>query len=200
MPKYFAYLDLWVSKSSKPALLYYFREPLVIFSGGMSYDRAGRTPCITVMTGKTTTVLEMEYNVVDFVVLCETPWQNGKLKQKKIVSIYDQEIPQSQTADKPMAPRGRTTQPLRDSRKTNQAKQPALSSPSRWLQNYTMHNKLSGIFLCSSLCSADQFQLQWREQDFRQMKPWNFRRHLLNRHLGRARIAEGVSEQKSHPL
>ena len=103
----------------------------MIFSGGMSYDRAGRTPCITVMTGKTTTVLEMEYNVVDFVVLCETPWQNGKLKQKKIVSIYDQEIPQSQTADKPMAPRGRTTQPLRDSRKTNQAKQPALSSPSR---------------------------------------------------------------------
>ena len=55
----------------------------MIFSGGMSYDRAGRTPCITVMTGKTTTVLEMEYNVVDFVVLCETPWQNGKLEQKK---------------------------------------------------------------------------------------------------------------------
>ena len=49
----------------------------MIFSGGMSYDRAGRTPCITVMTGKSTTVLEMEYNVVDFVVLCETPWQNG---------------------------------------------------------------------------------------------------------------------------
>ena len=28
----------------------------------------------------------------------------------KIVSEYDQEIPQSQTADKPMAPRGRATQ------------------------------------------------------------------------------------------
>ena len=58
-------------------MIYLCREPLVIFSGGMSYDRAGRTPCITVMTGKSTTVLEMEYNVVDFVVLCETPWQNG---------------------------------------------------------------------------------------------------------------------------
>ena len=45
----------------------------------------------------------------------------------KIVSQYDQEIPQSQTADKPMAPRGRATQPPRDTRKTNQAKQPALS-------------------------------------------------------------------------
>ena len=31
----------------------------------------------------------------------------------KIVSEYDQEIPQSQTADNPMAPRGRATQPPR---------------------------------------------------------------------------------------
>jgi hypothetical protein len=51
----------------------------VIFSGGMSYDRAGRTPCITVMSGKNTTVLEMEHTIIDFVVLCETPWQNGKI-------------------------------------------------------------------------------------------------------------------------
>ena len=29
----------------------------------------------------------------------------------KIVSVYDQEIPQSQTADNPMAPRRRATQP-----------------------------------------------------------------------------------------
>ena len=67
-----------------------------------------------------------------------------------------------------------------------------------------MHNKFSSFlcfasFLCSSSCSADQFQLQRREQDLRQMKPRNFRRHPLNRHLGRARIAEGASKQKSHP-
>ena len=49
----------------------------------------------------------------------------------KIVSKYDQEISQSQTADNPMAPRGRAAQPSRDIRKTNVAKQPALSSPSR---------------------------------------------------------------------
>ena len=36
----------------------------------------------------------------------------------KIVSEYDQEILQSQTADKPMAPRGRYTQQSRDIRKT----------------------------------------------------------------------------------
>ena len=37
----------------------------------------------------------------------------------KIVSEYDQEIPQSQTTDNPMSPRGRATQPSRDTRKTN---------------------------------------------------------------------------------
>ena len=34
-------------------------------------------------------------------------------------SEYDQEIPQSKTADKPMAPRGRVTQQSCDPRKTN---------------------------------------------------------------------------------
>ena len=37
----------------------------------------------------------------------------------KIVSEYDQEIPQSQTADNPVAPRGGAAQPSRDTRKTN---------------------------------------------------------------------------------
>ena len=40
----------------------------------------------------------------------------------KIVSEYDQEIPQLQTADKPMTPQGRATQQSRDTWKTNQAR------------------------------------------------------------------------------
>ena len=36
----------------------------------------------------------------------------------KIVSEYDQEIPQSQTADNPVAPRGRAAQPSQDTMKT----------------------------------------------------------------------------------
>ena len=43
----------------------------------------------------------------------------------KIVSEYDQEIPQSQTADNPMAPRGRAIRPSRDTRKTNLSTQRA---------------------------------------------------------------------------
>ena len=47
-------------------------------------------------------------------------------------SEYDQEIPQAQTADKPIALRGRATQ-HHATRKTIEARQPALSlsSPSR---------------------------------------------------------------------
>ena len=37
----------------------------------------------------------------------------------EIVSEYDQEIPQSQTADNPVALRGRAAQPSQDTRKTN---------------------------------------------------------------------------------
>ena len=42
-----------------------------------------------------------------------------KITCLKILSEHDQEIPQSQTADKPMAPRGRPTQQSPDIRKTN---------------------------------------------------------------------------------
>ena len=41
------------------------------------------------------------------------------LDYKKIVSEYDQEIPQSQTADNPVALQGRAAQPSRGTRKTN---------------------------------------------------------------------------------
>ena len=49
----------------------------------------------------------------------------------KIANEYDQEIPQSLTADNPMAPRGRATEQSRGTRKANLAKQSAVSSPSR---------------------------------------------------------------------
>ena len=42
-----------------------------------------------------------------------------KMVLEKIVNEYDQEIPQSQTADNPVAPQGRAVQPSRDTRKTN---------------------------------------------------------------------------------
>ena len=54
------------------------REPFVIFSGGMPYEKAGHTPTITVMRGTSTTVLEMDHPVIDFVTVCSTPWNSGQ--------------------------------------------------------------------------------------------------------------------------
>ena len=52
----------------------------------------------------------------------EQAFRNNEYWRPRIVikhknSKYDQEIPQSQTADKPVAPRGRATQQLWDTRK-----------------------------------------------------------------------------------
>ena len=72
-------------------------------------------------------------------------------------------------------------------------------------RKYTMHNKFSN-YLCSHLFGAHlcavliNFNCNDENRDLRQMKTRNFRHHPLNRHLGRAGIAEGASKQKSHPL
>ncbi|XP_017963804.1 syntaxin-binding protein 5 isoform X3 [Drosophila navojoa] len=49
-------------------------ETFTIFSGGMPSEKSSKSNCITVMVGKTTTVLEMEHAVCDFITLCENPW------------------------------------------------------------------------------------------------------------------------------
>ena len=54
-----------------------------------------------------------------FVLLIKNCHNHISFKGTKIVSEYDQEIPQSQTADNPVASRGRASQPSRDTRKTN---------------------------------------------------------------------------------
>lgn len=54
-------------------------DTFVVFSGGTTNDSAGRIPSITVMHGKSTTVLEMEHNIIDFITLCENPFVGGKV-------------------------------------------------------------------------------------------------------------------------
>lgn len=65
----------------KKTTFWVFSEAFVIFSGGMPFDQACRTPSITVVYNKTTTVLEMEHNVIDFVTFCDSPYVSGKLSQ-----------------------------------------------------------------------------------------------------------------------
>lgn len=59
----------------------------MVLSGGLSYDTVGRRACLTVMHGKSTAVLEMDYPIVDFLTLCETPYPNGKLERCTVDAV-----------------------------------------------------------------------------------------------------------------
>ncbi|XP_023684674.1 syntaxin-binding protein 5-like isoform X11 [Paramormyrops kingsleyae] len=68
-------------ESCKPILKVEYKttrnsEPFIIFSGGLSYDKANRRPTLTIMHGKSITALEMDHPIVEFLVLCETPYSN----------------------------------------------------------------------------------------------------------------------------
>ncbi|XP_043490602.1 syntaxin-binding protein 5 isoform X15 [Polistes fuscatus] len=67
-------------------------EAYVIFSGGLAYDTTGRTPSITVIHGKTTTVLEMEHNVVDFITLCDSPWTSDFQDPYAVVVLLQNDL------------------------------------------------------------------------------------------------------------
>ncbi|KAK3568912.1 hypothetical protein QTP86_019560, partial [Hemibagrus guttatus] len=68
------------------------REPFVIFSGGLSYDKAGRRPTLTIMHGKAITVLEMDHPIVEFLVLCETPYLNEVQEPYAVVVLLEKDF------------------------------------------------------------------------------------------------------------
>uniref|UniRef100_A0A8C2C1U0 Syntaxin-binding protein 5-like n=1 Tax=Cyprinus carpio TaxID=7962 RepID=A0A8C2C1U0_CYPCA len=67
-------------------------EAFVVFSGGLSYDKAGRRPTLTIMHGKAITVLEMDYPIVDFLVLCETPYINEVQEPYAVVVLLEKDF------------------------------------------------------------------------------------------------------------
>uniref|UniRef100_A0A4W3GXT6 Syntaxin-binding protein 5-like n=1 Tax=Callorhinchus milii TaxID=7868 RepID=A0A4W3GXT6_CALMI len=67
-------------------------EPFIIFSGGLSYDKGCRRPSLTIMHGKSVTVLEMDYPVVDFLTLCETPYPNEFQDPYAVVVLLEKDL------------------------------------------------------------------------------------------------------------
>ncbi|XP_043924785.1 syntaxin-binding protein 5 isoform X2 [Protopterus annectens] len=67
-------------------------DPFIILSGGLSYDTAGRRPCLTVMHGKSIAVLEMDYPIVDFLTLCETPYPNDFQDPYAVVILLEKDL------------------------------------------------------------------------------------------------------------
>ncbi|XP_077094902.1 syntaxin-binding protein 5 isoform X3 [Siphateles boraxobius] len=67
-------------------------EPFMILCGGLSYDTVGRRACLTVMHGKSTAVLEMDYSIVDFLTLCETPYPNDFQEPYAVVVLLEKDL------------------------------------------------------------------------------------------------------------
>ncbi|XP_037918905.1 syntaxin-binding protein 5 isoform X3 [Hermetia illucens] len=67
-------------------------ETYTIFSGGLSMEKGGKSPCITVLQGKSTTVLEMEHPVVDFITICETPWPSEMQEPYAIAVLLQSDL------------------------------------------------------------------------------------------------------------
>ncbi|XP_063954727.1 syntaxin-binding protein 5-like isoform X3 [Lytechinus pictus] len=67
-------------------------DPYILFSGGLTYEKATQTPSITIMQGKTTTVLEMEHSVVDFLTLCENPWPSNPQEPYAVVVLLESDL------------------------------------------------------------------------------------------------------------
>ncbi|KAM8854631.1 syntaxin-binding protein 5-like isoform 16-T16 [Spinachia spinachia] len=84
-------------ESCKPILKVEYKtsrnsEPFVIFSGGLSYDKAGRRPTLTIMHGKAITVLEMDYPIVEFMALCETPYNNEVQEPYAVAVLLEKDL------------------------------------------------------------------------------------------------------------
>ncbi|XP_039992504.1 syntaxin-binding protein 5 isoform X3 [Xiphias gladius] len=67
-------------------------DPFMVLSGGLSYDTLGRRACLTVMHGKSTAVLEMDYPIVDFLTLCETPYPNDFQEPYAVVVLLEKDL------------------------------------------------------------------------------------------------------------
>ncbi|XP_055726502.1 syntaxin-binding protein 5-like isoform X16 [Salvelinus fontinalis] len=85
-------------ESCKPILKVEYKtsrnsEPYVIFSGGLSYDKSGgRRPTLTIMHGKAITVLEMDHPIVEFLVLCDTPYSNEVQDPYAVVVLLEKDF------------------------------------------------------------------------------------------------------------
>ena len=63
-----------------------------VFSGGLPSDVTGVTPSITFMQGKNTTLLEMEYCVLDFAVSTDSPYLSDYQEPESIIAMLTNDL------------------------------------------------------------------------------------------------------------
>lgn len=67
-------------------------DPFVIFTGGLSKEFENAQPSITVAHGRSTRVLEMDHNIIDFLVICSSPWQCDYQDPIALIILLDKDL------------------------------------------------------------------------------------------------------------
>lgn len=71
-------------------------DAYIMFSGGLlNTDNAGAVnskQVLTVIHGKSTTVLEMEHDIIDFITLCESPYEADYNDPYAIVVLLENDL------------------------------------------------------------------------------------------------------------
>ena len=65
---------------------------MLVFSGGLPEDITGAQPAITLMHGKNTTVLEMEFCVIDFATLTDSPYRSDQTDPQSILVLLTNDL------------------------------------------------------------------------------------------------------------
>jgi syntaxin-binding protein 5 len=63
-----------------------------VFSGGLPVDVTGVPPSITFMKGKSTTLLELEHCVLDFLLVTDTPYSSDYQDPKAIIAMLTNDV------------------------------------------------------------------------------------------------------------
>ncbi|XP_040574021.2 syntaxin-binding protein 5 isoform X1 [Lepeophtheirus salmonis] len=67
-------------------------ESYFVFSGGLPSDVTGVTPSVTVLQGKTTTLLEMEYCVIDFIIVTDSCYRSDYNEPEAIIAMLTNDV------------------------------------------------------------------------------------------------------------
>ena len=75
-----------------PTMMSYKLFETIFFSGGLPSDVTGVTPSITFLQGKNTTLLEMEYCVLDFLVASDSPFSSDYQEPEAIITMLNNDL------------------------------------------------------------------------------------------------------------
>ncbi|PIK55564.1 putative syntaxin-binding protein 5-like [Apostichopus japonicus] len=86
-------LTIWNMRSpANPANIISHMRSIHPLLWRVTHREGFQTPSITIMQGKTTTVLEMEHPVVDFLTLCENPWPSNPEEPYAVVVLLESDL------------------------------------------------------------------------------------------------------------